>query len=98
MTNTVLLFEYECNFKLFSFSLLHEDEQRALIKQLEDVKRGMLLSSYLFSKCQSVLIQCSAQEHMILRLKKMEWECERTLMERVSVIFIVVVNQQCCYT
>ena len=30
-----------------------------------------------------------AQEHMLLRLKKMEWECERTTMERVSVLSVM---------
>lgn len=50
---------------------------------MEDMRRGkdaMLFTRPLLTSCTHIT---SAQEHMILRLKKMEWECERTMMERV---------------
>ena len=62
---------------------MHEDEQRLLIKQMEDMRKGIYDNLILFCLL-NLLLLLIVQEQLIIKLKKKEWECERTTMERVG--------------
>ena len=59
---------------------------------MEDMRKGIYNNLMLFYLLNLLLLLLIVQEQLIIKLKKKEWECERTTMERVSLYFTVSIS------